>query len=72
MTKYNHPFSPFEHEECDHDKATTDPEGIGLCMECFAMNIALSETPLDMDEVEATYMVMAGIQGFFGEMDDDE
>jgi len=63
---------PFSYEDCNHNKVFTDPEGIGVCKQCVAMNMALSDTPLDMTEIESTYTILAGLHGILEALDDDE
>lgn len=52
---------PFSYENCDHNKALTDPDNIGVCMQCLAQNLSLQGEFRGMEEVENTYAVMRGL-----------
>ncbi len=59
---------PFDYETCEHNKVFTDPDNIGVCMECIAINIALSGSNLvDMDAIKRTYAILAASEADNGQ-----
>ena len=67
------PDYPFSYDDCEHNKFYTDPENVGLCKECMAMNLAVSDDQeLDMDSLEFTYNVMVMVKSISRVMEDEE
>ncbi len=66
------PEYPFSPDDCDHERAFTDPENVGLCKQCMAINMALSPEPVDMEEIEVIYTIAVGLDAAYRGMEDAE
>jgi hypothetical protein len=67
------PEYPFAYDDCTHNKFYTDPENIGVCKECMALNMAVSDDQeLDDDILDKTYAIMGALMALSEALENEE
>lgn len=63
---------PFDYDDCPHDKSFTDPDKIGMCVQCIIMNSAVAGDTLSEEEAWGYYCMVGGLQMIAKAMEDEQ